>query len=58
MTKGLLISRNNKNQLHKLSLSNPTDHNITKYKSFRNMYNTVFCNSKKTLLWKQAKNPR
>ena len=46
LTKGLLISRKNKLELHKLSLQSPTDSNITKYKQYRNIYATILRKSK------------
>ena len=46
LTKGLLISRKNKLELHKLSLLSPTDSNITKYKQYRNIYATILRKSK------------
>jgi hypothetical protein len=46
MTTGLLISRDNKIRLHKISLSNPNSHNITTYKIYCNSYNTVLGCSK------------
>ena len=46
LTKGLLISRKNKLELHKLLLQSPTDFNITKYKQYRNIYATILRKSK------------
>ncbi len=40
-TNGLLISRNNKNKLHKLSILEPSPHNVNTYKTYRNLYNTL-----------------
>ena len=47
MTKGLLTSRSTKNKLHKILLKDPTEQNLTKYKTYRNLFN---------LLVKRAKN--
>ena len=47
MTKGLLISRNTKNNLHKLSLLYRDKSHIEKYKSYPNCYNTILRLSKK-----------
>jgi hypothetical protein len=46
MTPGLITSRNNKNNLHKLSLSDPNLY-LVKYKRYRNVYNTLLRASKK-----------
>ncbi len=40
MTLGLLVSRNTKNKLHKISLANPTNDNIQRYKIFKATYLT------------------
>jgi hypothetical protein len=62
MTTGLLVSRSNKNQLHKISITNPTPANMTKYKVFRNIYNSLIRLSKKmyfaTNLKLHKRNPR
>ncbi len=47
MTNGLLISRTTKIKLHKIALANPDPRNISAYKTFRNLYNTVLRCSKK-----------
>jgi hypothetical protein len=39
VTKGLLTSSINKAKLHKKKLSNPTEHNICKYKTYNKLYN-------------------
>ena len=62
LTKGLLISRNTKNTLHKLSLSEPTTANMEKFKVYRNIYNSTLRKSKKiyfeTNLNLHKKNPK
>jgi hypothetical protein len=62
MTQRLLISRNNRIRLHKLSLVNPSEPNVSKYRTYRNMYNSVLRHSKKhyfeTNLKHHAKNPK
>lgn len=47
MTNGLLISRANKNRLHKKSLNNPTPENIGIFKRYRNIYNSLIRRSRK-----------
>jgi hypothetical protein len=47
MTNGLLISRVEKANLHKKTLIDPSQSNITKYKKYRNVYNTLIRCSKK-----------
>jgi hypothetical protein len=47
MTNGLLISRINKNRLHKLSLTDPSVTNIQRYKTYRNVYNSLIRKSRK-----------
>ena len=47
MTKGLLISRNTKNNLHKLALLYRDNLHIDKFKSYRNCYNSLIRLSKK-----------
>ncbi len=47
MTKGLLISRINKNKLHKSYLSNPTPVSFNNFKTYRNIYNALIRKSKK-----------
>ncbi len=46
MTPGLITSRNNKNNLYKLSLSDPNSY-LVKYKRYRNIYNTLLRAGKK-----------
>ncbi len=62
LTKGLLISRNTKNSLHKIALSEPTTANLEKFKHYRNIYNSTLRKSKKiyfeTNLRIFAKNPK
>lgn len=41
MTPGLLISRNNKLRLYKLTKSSPTPENTKKFNEYRNLYNKV-----------------
>jgi hypothetical protein len=62
MTIGLLTSRNTKSKLHKQALLDPSARNISRYRSYRNIYNTVLRLSKKLYFKKNlnenAKNPR
>lgn len=62
MTIGLLTSRNTKSKLHKQALLDPSAYNISRYRSYRNIYNTVLRLSKKLYFEKNlnenAKNPR
>ena len=62
MTKGLLISRKTKMNLHKSSLINPSTENKHNYKRYRNLYNTLLRASKKIhideKLKRDAKNPK
>jgi hypothetical protein len=59
MSNGLLISRNTKNRLHKLSILNPAPQNISSYKTYRNLYNTLIrCSKFEQNLELQAKNPK
>ncbi len=62
MTLGLLVSRNTKNKLHKISLTNPTDDNIQRYKKFKATYFRVLRGTKKlyftSKLTENAKNPK
>ncbi len=62
MTKGLLISCNNKIHLDKISLSDQSNSNITTYKNYCNLYTvTVYFAAVKVLFWNQpqksCKNP-
>jgi hypothetical protein len=47
MSSGILTSRREKNRLCNLSLNDPTNHNINKYKLYRDTYNTVVRGAKK-----------
>ena len=47
LTRGLLISRNQKNLLHKKFLKTPNNTNELLYKNYRNIYNTLIRKSKK-----------
>jgi len=47
MSPGLLISRNTKIKLFQISRSSPTIYNIQKYKTYRNLFNTVVRSAKK-----------
>jgi len=62
MTTGLLISRSTKNNLHKASVLDPTLQNTLKYRTYRNLYNTVIRKSKKMYFEKSlnenVKNPK
>ena len=51
MTGGLLISRSNKNRLHKLSITSRSIENSTTYRNYRNIYNSVLRASKKIFFW-------
>jgi hypothetical protein len=46
MTIGLLTSRKNKLKLHKTSILTPTIENVNKYKSYRNIFNTLMRKAK------------
>ncbi len=50
MTSGLLTSRRSKILLYKLSITDPSSHNIYKYKTYRNLYNSLVRSSKKCTL--------
>jgi hypothetical protein len=62
MTLGLLTSRNSKNKLHKISITEPTGANIQKYKQFKSLYSRVLRGAKKlyftSKLAENAKNPK
>lgn len=62
MTKGLLVSRITKLNLHKISIQHPTQFNIHKYKKYRNIFNVLIRASKKqyyeTNLNKSRKDPK
>ncbi len=60
MTAGLLISRITKNMLHKTALCYPLPVNVEKYKTYRNLYNTVLRKSKTKYfdLNENVKNPK
>jgi hypothetical protein len=47
MTAGLLVSRNNKNNLHKQAIVNATPDNIQRYKNFKTVYFRVLRAAKK-----------
>ena len=47
MSGGILTSRRNKNHLCKISLLNPSIENIQKFKTYRNLYNSVLRKAKK-----------
>jgi hypothetical protein len=47
MTNGSLTSRNTKSKLHKQSLLDLSTYNISCYRSYRNVYNTLLILSKK-----------
>ena len=47
MTKGLLISRTTKSDLHKIYLNEPNTANKVKYNTYRNLYSSVIRTSKK-----------
>jgi hypothetical protein len=46
MTSGLLVSRKNKLKLHKTALCDPLPVNVAKYKSYRNIFNSLVRKSK------------
>jgi len=46
MTSGLLVSRINKNNLHKKTLIDPSPVNLAKFRAYRNLYNTLVRKSK------------
>jgi hypothetical protein len=54
-SKGLLISRANKNKLSKACLTCPTQENINKFKLYRNTYNATVRAAKKLYFDKQLK---
>jgi len=62
MSTGLLVSRGRKLALQKQSINNPSHENITKYKLYRNVFNSLVKASKKMHYHKQlssnAKNPK
>jgi len=62
MTFGLLTSRNTKNKLHKLAISEPTDENVQRYKRFKAVYFRVLRGAKKlyftSKLTANLKNPK
>ena len=55
LTKGLLISRKNKLELHKLSIVSPSDINLKKYKRYRNIYASLLRKSKQMYYEKTLK---
>jgi hypothetical protein len=62
MTKGLLTSRLNKLNLHKLAVQIPTAEKVDKYKRYRNLYNKLLRANKKAFycesLHRVKKNPK
>ncbi len=54
-SKGLLISRANKNKLSKACFVHPSQENINKFKQFRNCYNATVRAAKKLFFEKQLK---
>ena len=62
MTKGLLVSRLTKINLHHEALTKPNDTNLSKYKTYRNLYNKIIRASRKhyfaTNLNKAKKDPK
>jgi len=55
MTRGLLVSRLNKIKLGNLSLSSPSIENTSKYKLYRNLYNSTLRLSKKNFFNSELK---
>ena len=53
MSKGILISRKQKNTLSNISLKSPSAINTAAYKNYRNLYNTVIRKAKKMYFEKQ-----
>ena len=62
MTQGLLVSRQSKIKLHKISIQSPNSSNIERHKKIWNLYNTVMRASKKMYFEKNLnlakKNPK
>ena len=62
MTRGLLISRNTKNALHKRYLTEPSANNKLAYVNYRNIYNSLIRRSRKEyyadILAKNKKKPK
>jgi hypothetical protein len=62
MTAGLLVSRRNKNLLHKKSITDPSPQNLDNYKRYRNLFNSLLRKSKthyfETNLQNNEKNPK
>ncbi len=54
--KHLKIKKQNKNKLQKLGAAHPTTHNISKYVTFRNVYNKIVRASKKLYFEFRLKN--
>jgi hypothetical protein len=50
MTLGLLVSRNTKNKLHKISLTNPTNENIQWYKKLKQHTSAYYGARKNSIL--------
>ena len=55
MTRGILISRTNKIRLGKLCYTHPSIENNTRYKNYRNLYNTVVRGAKKLFYERELK---
>ena len=55
MTAGLLVSRKNKLNLHKIAIADPSDGNLSRYKKYRNLYNKIVRASKKLYFDKNFK---
>jgi hypothetical protein len=47
MTRGLLVSRRRKNLLYKKQLISPTPNNVNLFRTYRNIYNSLICRSKR-----------
>ena len=62
MTRGLLISRNTENALHKRYLTEPSANNKLAYVNYRNIYNSLIRRSRKEyyadILAKNKKKPK
>jgi hypothetical protein len=56
MTQGLIVSRRNKIELLKISVSNPTVTNCNNYKKYRNLYNKVLGARKKLYYHEKIEN--
>ena len=62
MTTGLLISRTNKQRLHKIALTDNVPYNWQQYRTYRNIFNKTVKQSKKlhylSSIEKNVKNPK